>query len=213
MPARASRKLVIDLSTQRSIARASFQTRTPISRSACRMPSRSVTASKVPPDMERTNTASGRRSRSPAMSKPGRALRVEAAQRAADRRTSARPARRAPCRARARASRMPVDDERRCGARLMRARPRACYANEASSRSRSTRPVRKLSPRVERRDDDLRRAEQHRIDGVEVALDALEDLGERPAVVARAFARQLLGQAHALRRPGRSRTVEPVRHR
>ena len=58
-PARASRKLVVDLSTQRSIERAAFQTGTPISCRACRMPSRNVTASKVPPDMSRTSTASG----------------------------------------------------------------------------------------------------------------------------------------------------------
>ena len=40
----------------------------------------------------------------------------------------------------------------------------------------------------------LRRAEQHRVDGIEIAAEALEDLGERRAVVARGGTRQLRGQ-------------------
>ena len=48
------------LSTQRSIA-APFQTTTPASASACRTPSRSVVASKVPPERVRRRTPSGKR--------------------------------------------------------------------------------------------------------------------------------------------------------
>ena len=50
---------------------------------------------------------------------------------------------------------------------------------------------------VDRGDDDLGRTEQHRVDGVEIALEALEDLGERRAVVARRAARQRLGERFA----------------
>ncbi len=60
-PARVSRKLVMDLSTQRSMARASFQTTTPSSANACNTPSRLVTASNDPAASVRTCTASGNR--------------------------------------------------------------------------------------------------------------------------------------------------------
>ena len=76
MPARASRKLVIDLSTQRSIARASFHTMTPSSRSACSMPSRIVTASKLPPDIVRTQHGVGQPASKPRGSQSPDALRV-----------------------------------------------------------------------------------------------------------------------------------------
>ena len=69
-PARDSRKLVIDLSTQRSIAAAEFQTGTPSCASACRMPSRRVTASKEPAPTARTSTASGSASPKPGMAIP-----------------------------------------------------------------------------------------------------------------------------------------------
>ncbi len=78
-PARASRKLVVDLSTQRSMARASFSTGTPSSRSACRRPSRRVTSSKLPPPMARTSTASGRSSAKPGSARPEGVRSVEAA--------------------------------------------------------------------------------------------------------------------------------------
>jgi hypothetical protein len=35
----------------------------------------------------------------------------------------------------------------------------------------------------DRRDDDLSRAEKHGIDGVEIALESLENLGERSAEI------------------------------
>src|SRR6185312_14987955 len=47
---------------------------------------------------------------------------------------------------------------------------------------------------VERRDGDAGRAEQQPVHGIEIALVGIEDLRERPAVVARAGARQVLGQ-------------------
>ena len=59
MPCLCSRKLVIDLSTQRSMARASLCTGTPSSRRACSTPSRMVTCSKLPVEIVRTNTAVG----------------------------------------------------------------------------------------------------------------------------------------------------------
>ena len=145
MPARASRKLVIDLSTQRSIARASFQTSTPFSRKAWRMPSRSVTAWKVPPDIERTNTASGSRSPSPAMLSPDapcvsipQACRLVGIVRT-------------PCAANAFVSvracqSIPSATSATIGAAGRRLDRRACYANEASSSFRSMWPLWKLSP-------------------------------------------------------------------
>ena len=75
MPARASRKLVIDLSTQRSMAEAEFQTVTDRLPSAWRRPSRLVMASKEPAEKERTRTASGRPCPKPGIASPsGRPL-------------------------------------------------------------------------------------------------------------------------------------------
>src|SRR5690242_5668075 len=191
MPARASRKLVIDLSTQRSIARASFHTVTPTASSACRMPSRSVTASKLPPGTVRTSTASGR------LAKPGRASACGAAvsMAQADRLTNRA---RAPAAAKARIRLR----ECQSGPSLISAIRGAAAAGSGATESRE-RGIEQLEIEaagleafagVECRHDHLRRAEQQRIDGVEVALEALEDLGERTSVVARAFARQLLGE-------------------
>ena len=55
-------------------------------------------------------------------------------------------------------------------------------------------PPSKLSPDLERRDGHLGRAEQHAVDGVEVALHSGEDVGERLAIVLRLEARQLVGE-------------------
>ena len=55
---------------------------------------------------------------------------------------------------------------------------------------------------VDRRHDRLGRAEQHRVDGVEVALERPESFGEGPAIVARAGGRQRLGQRLRLVRGG-----------
>ena len=59
IPCLCRRKLVVDLSTQRSMLRAELTTGTPISASACSTPSRSVTASNVPRPMARTSARSG----------------------------------------------------------------------------------------------------------------------------------------------------------
>ena len=50
---------MVDLSTQRSIAVASFHAGTPSAFNACRMPRRRVTASKLPADIVRTIAPSG----------------------------------------------------------------------------------------------------------------------------------------------------------
>ena len=69
----------------------------------------------------------------------------------------------------------------------------------------------KLSPDFERRDGHLGRAEQHAVDGVEIALHRGEDVGERLAVVLRLDARQLVGEL--LRGLRRSRYVRAARGR
>src|SRR5260370_93680 len=70
IPIRASRKLVVDLSTQRSMARASLTTGTPFSRNACRIPSRKVTASKLPPATDATMTTLSLRPPNPPLFSP-----------------------------------------------------------------------------------------------------------------------------------------------
>ena len=60
-PARLTSRLVIALSTQRSMAPGSFQTVTPAATSAWSTPSRSVVASKVPPDDSAQQHAVGQR--------------------------------------------------------------------------------------------------------------------------------------------------------
>ena len=61
----------------------------------------------------------------------------------------------------------------------------------------------KTRPAFDRGDDDLGRAEQHRVDGVEIALEALENLGERGAEIARGAAGKRLGESLRVRRPAR----------
>src|SRR5262245_60239841 len=172
LPARASRKLVVDLSTQRSMARASFQTRTPFSCKAWRMPSRSVTAWNVPPDIVRTNTASGRRSPRPAMFKPdGRCVSM-----AQERRLIG--CVRTPSAAKACAS-----------MRACQSIPSTASAISGGAGAGSAAgvlreggieklqvdvPAVEAFATVDGGDDHLGRAEQHGIDGVEVALEALE---------------------------------------
>ena len=68
-PACARRKLAMDLSVQRSIARALLTTGTPSASRACRTPSRIVIASSDPSPMARTMARSGR-SRNPGMMRP-----------------------------------------------------------------------------------------------------------------------------------------------
>ena len=80
MPALASTKLVMALSTVRSIARPSLYTGTPSSFSACSTSSRNTTCSSVPPGTPRTNTPSGNRSSNPGRTtlRPG-AVQIEPA--------------------------------------------------------------------------------------------------------------------------------------
>src|SRR5262245_50099541 len=208
IPDRASRKLVVDLSTQRSIARASFQTRTPFSRKAWRMPSRNVTAWNVPPDIVRTNTASGRRSPRPAMFNPdGRCVSM-----AHERKLIA--CVRTPSAAKACAS------TRACQSipSIASAMSGGAGAGSAAGVLREggieklqvDMPAVEAFAAVDGGDDHLGRAEQHGIDGVEVALEALENLGKRPAVIARALARQRLGEvARVARRTGNEEMDPP----
>src|SRR5260370_19348990 len=74
----------------------------------------------------------------------------------------------------------------------------------------------------DRRDDDLGRAEQHRIDGVEIALEAPENLGKRSAEITRpATGEGLRETLRILSRPGNKelhaspiddRVVRPPHH-
>src|SRR5580658_8603615 len=57
----------------------------------------------------------------------------------------------------------------------------------------------KTRPAVDRGDDDLGRTEQHGVDGVEIALEAVEDLGERGAEIARGATGKRLGEGLRVR--------------
>ena len=52
----------------------------------------------------------------------------------------------------------------------------------------------KTRPAIDRGDDDLGRTEQHGVDRVEIAVEALENLGERGAEIARGATWERLGQ-------------------
>src|SRR5262245_5290207 len=207
IPARASRKLVVDLSTQRSMARASFQTRTPFSRKAWRMPRRSVTAWNVPPDIVRTNTASGRRSPRPAMLNPdGRWVSM-----AHERKLIA--CVRTPSAAKACAS------MRACQSIPSTASAISGGAGAGSAagvlREGGIEELQVDVPAVEAfatldgGHDHLGRAEQHWIDGVEVALEALENLGKGSAVIARALTRQRLRELARVARRASNEEMDP----
>ena len=75
---------------------------------------------------------------------------------------------------------------------MPRARRQACYAKEASSKLQVDVPAMEGSPLSMAVTITSAGLNSNGIDGVEVALEALEDLGERPAVVARGRARQRL---------------------
>jgi hypothetical protein len=126
IPACCSRNVVVDLSTQRSMARASFHTRTPLSRKACRRPKRKVICSSVPADMERTNTASGNAPSKPGMSMP-LASAVSKAQRGSDVTTTQAPRRRMAA-ARRRTCQSPLSSSRKSA---MRGPPAAEASAEA----------------------------------------------------------------------------------
>src|SRR5262249_30927642 len=192
MPARASRKLVADLSTQRSMARASLMTGTPLSRNACRIPSRRVTASKLPPAMERTRTALGRRWRKPAIRSPDR-LAVSNPHASSCTQTA-----RAPKPASA------LPSSRACQSR--RSVISAIDSEEAPPSAASASPECRIEQTqfettgvealagFERGDDDRGRREQHRIDGVEILIEARENFREWAAVIAGAPAGPVVGK-------------------
>src|SRR6516162_629154 len=187
MPARESRKLVIDLSTQRSMARASFQTVTPSSLKAWRTPSRNVTASKVPPDIVRTTRASGTASPKPSICSPV-LLRVTIEHWCKRTGTVSTP----------RAENAPMSS-RACQSRRSTTRPTTSREPSRAERSSEGRIEQsqidctrmKAFAGFQRGDCDLGRAEQHRIDGVKVAFDLFENLRKWPAIVARGPARKL----------------------
>ena len=178
------------------MARAALTTATPSASSACRTPSRSVTCSKLPAGIERTRTTPRQLRRWPAEPQPAR--RPIAKPQAA----KIRPARRvSPSRSSAARSRAPVpalgppaqDQDVR----------RAPSPNDWASSSGAKRPAGEGAAGVERGHQHPRRAEQHRVDLVEIVPGILEDPGERLAVVARGRARQLLRQLARLGlRPG-----------
>src|SRR5262249_47318523 len=144
------------------------------------------------PDMVRTTTASGRRSPKPSRLRP-EALPV--AKPHAGRRIGTHSARRAAS---------ALESSRACQSKRSTTRPIEGRAPAKSAvtmsgergieQSRIDAAGMKALARIERRDDHVCRAEQHRIDGVEIAPRALEDFHERPAVVARFLAGQLLGE-------------------
>ena len=201
MPARAMRKLVVDLSTQRSMARASFHTGTPSSR-------RRVKDAK--PHRHRLKSSA----RNGAHDNGVRQFGVEAAYLQAVFRMACRTA--------------PSRDgrewrERRALARA-RVSSRACQSNLSTAsamRSPGRRSARlgsaiergvqygrvaapgvKAFARSNRGNDDLRGAEQHGIDRVKIALELPKYFRERPAVIARSDAWQSFRQALCVgRRP------------
>src|SRR6476660_1030439 len=186
-PASASKKLVIDLSTQRSMARALFQTGMPISCSACRTPRLSVTASKLPPAMSRTSTALGKPAPSPGRMRPF-GLVVSKRQAASISRRV-----RAPTAANA------LQRARVCQSFESATRAIVGSDGDASGASNSgERGIEKFQVEMagmealagfERRDRHLARTKQHWIDGVEIAFEAREDFHERLTIIARARAR------------------------
>src|SRR6185312_3338093 len=162
------------------------------------MPSRNVTASNGPPDMERTTTASGRRSANPSICNPPE-FSVAIPHRC--RRMGAVPKPRA---ANAEAT------SRACQSMRSTTRPMVgvatCPVLPKRSGERGIEQVQinfsglEALAGLQRRDDNLCGAEEHRIDRVEVAVDRLENFRERTPIVARRSARKLVGQRAGLAR-------------
>src|ERR1700758_1260249 len=142
------------------------------------MPSRNVTASNVPPDMERTTTASGRRSPKPSICKPP-ALCVAMPHRCG--RMDAAPKPRAASAA---------ATSRACQSMRSTTRPivgvDACPLPPKCSGERGIELLQvnvsglEAVAGLQGRNDNLCGTKQHRIDRVEVAVDRLENLRERP---------------------------------
>src|SRR5208282_1692153 len=57
----------------------------------------------------------------------------------------------------------------------------------------------KTRPAIDRGDDDLGRTEQHGVDGIEIAPEAVENLGERGAEIARGATWERLGKGLRVR--------------
>src|SRR5262249_39170453 len=183
IPARCSRKLVIDLSTQRSTTRASLHTGTPSSRSACRTPSRMVTCSKLPPGMIRTNAPSGSAPANPGSCRPWRPAEMAKPQSARETwKASARPAN-------ARFSRRVCQSGLSTKIAIL---GRSLIAEGPVDQRLVERAAMEAAATVQGRHDGLCRTEEQAVDGIEIALVAREDLGEPPPVVARSGARQAL---------------------
>src|SRR6185312_283069 len=189
MPALCSRNVVADLSTQRSMARASFHTRTPLSRKACRRPRRKVICSSVPCEIERTNTASGSSPSKPGISMPLSSC-VSKAQRGSELMTTEAPRARSAS-ARRRTCQLPLSSSRKSATRspLAAASAEAFIDDVWSKFARMERGA-----GVEVGNDHLGGAEQHGIDFIEVAAGRRENLGKRQAVGRARRARQLLRQ-------------------
>src|SRR3954454_9530161 len=154
---------------------------TPSRSRACIRPRRSVTCSKLPAGIWRTRAARGRRSRSPRRTQGGSGPKLQDAKgsRAALKPTAAKThSSRAEC--------QPWPAPSRTISGGVTERPGQQLGREpAAAEAAAT---------VERGDEDAGRAEQHRVDGVEVELRRLEHLLEGPAVVARAAAGEAVGQ-------------------
>src|SRR5512133_2715302 len=170
------------------MARASFHTKTPFSRRAWRMPRRIVTAWNVPPDMVRTSTASGRQFPIPSMaSPPERCVSIAHARKSTGRVRT--PSAANACASIRACQSMPSTTRATSGARA---------AAGSAANASSKRGIEQLQIEVaamealaglDGRNYHLGRTEQHRVNGVEVALETLEDLRKGLAVIAGAFAR------------------------
>src|SRR4029079_14669791 len=176
MPALAKKKVVVDLSTQRTMARASFHTVTPSSRKACNTPRYMVTCSKLPPATNKTSAPRGQWSPRPGMARPVRVLdekpqAVRGTVSGLMTRAQSALATRRPCHFFRSQNRMTSD---------------AMASAEGAGEDRvvDASGLEALAG-FERRHRNHGRAEQHEVDGVEIALHRLEDFGERLAVILR----------------------------
>src|SRR5262249_10753590 len=181
---------------------------------------RIVTDAKLPPDMSGTSTASGK-----TLSKSGRnkpfGLVVSKRQAASISGRACAP------RAASAPQRLRACQSFRSVTRAM-VGPNADARGEINSGERGIEKFQVEMPGVEiltgieRGDGHLPRTKQHRIDRVEVAFEPLEDIRKRLAIVARARARQFLGQRtciggganyHQMNAPGVNNSVVGAPHR
>src|SRR5262249_55069746 len=184
-PARCSRKLVIDLSTQRSMARASLTTGTPSAGRACSTPSGLVTCSKLPAAIVLTMAAAGRPAAKPGSDRPPSTS--EKPQSCSDNRTGS-----APRRSKAAPSWWACQSGRSMKMAIL---GRVGMAEGPVDERLVERAGMEAVAAVERRHGGAGRVKERGADVEEAALVGREDLGEGPAIVARAAARQRLRQA------------------